>query len=273
MGLPFVRNVDTQELLRAAQSFERTWVEAGAEVRRTSFGAIVRDLRYPLIHSANLAWVERLPPGGIEEVLATLDAAFPETEVRDRNVVFDDAQVAFENQGAFVARGFRPAAELAMARVGLPACITNPDLALREVGKEAAEDDFRRLRMRLFEGMGYAPDESRQLYAIARERGAILGQQHFVGYYQGAPAGTVSLWPRGRFALIGDVATMPEFRNRGVARTMLFEVSKKATNAGCEYSLLFTDLLDSPQVMYKTLGFLPVGELRSFLRLAPPASA
>jgi GNAT superfamily N-acetyltransferase len=181
--------------------------------------------------------------------------------------------VAFEHQEAFAARGFRAAAELAMARFGLPACITNPDLVVSEVSKEAPEDDYRRLRMRLFEGVGYAPDESRQLYAIARDRGAVLGVHDFVGYYRGRPAGTISLWPRGRFASIGDVATMPEFRNRGVARTMLFDVSKRAINEGCEYSLLFTDLVDSPQVMYKGLGYQPVGELRSFLKVGVRAPA
>ena len=263
--------MDTEELFRATRAFERSWAETGAEVERTDFGVVIRHRSYARIYMANLAWVERLPAGGIEAVLASLDAAFRDTPVRHRNVVFDDAQVAFENQEAFVALGFHPAAELAMARVGLPACITNPDLVLREAGKEAPEDDFRRLRMRLFEGMGYDLEESRQLYAIAREHGASVGQQDFVGYYQGTPAGTVSLWPRGRFALVGDVATMPEFRNRGVARTMIFEMSKRSINAGCEYSLLFTDLLDSPQAMYKTLGYQPVGELRSFLRLPPPA--
>lgn len=263
--------MDTQELFRIARSFERTWAETGAEVRRTDFGAVIRHLAYPRIYAANLAWVERLPEGGVDSVVASLDHAFEGTPVRHRNVVFDDAQVAFENQGALVALGFHPAAELVMARVGLPACITNPDLTLREVGKDAPEDDHRRLRMRLFEGIGYDTEESRQLYAIGRERGAVLGQTDFVGYYQGTPAGTVSLWPRGRFALVGDVATMPEFRNRGIARTMIFEMSKRSINAGCEYSLLFTDLLDSPQVMYQTLGYQPMGELRSFLRLPPSA--
>jgi len=264
--------VDTEELFRAARSFERTWVETGGDVRTTSFGRVVHDVRYPLIYGANLAWVERLPSSGLDKVLGAMDETFRGTATRHRNVVFDDAQVAFEHQEDFAARGFRPAAELAMARVGLPACIANPDLALRAVGEGAPEEDYRRLRMRLFTGMGYAGEESRQLYTIARERGAALGQRDFVGYYQGAPAATISLWTRGRFAFVGDVATMPEFRNRGIARTMLFETSKASINAGCEYSLLFTDLLDSPQAMYRTLGYQPVGELRSFLRLPTTAS-
>lgn len=264
--------VDTHELLQAALGFQRTWVETEADVTRTAYGALVRAPRYPLLFMANLAWVERLPRGGVEEVLRDLDAAFEPAGVQHRNVLFEDAQVAFENQELFVSRGFRPLAELTMARVGLPACITNPDLAVREVGAGAPEDDHRRLRLRLFEGVGYVPGEARQLYAIARERGAAVGQRRYVGYFQGEPAGTIALWPRGRYGFIQDVATMPEFRNRGVARTMLFEVSKLALAERCEYILLFTDPFDSPQAMYRTLGYFPVGEVRSFLKTEVPAA-
>lgn len=263
--------MDTRELLRATLDLKRTWTEVGAQVTRTAYGAIVRDLHYPLVHMANLALVARMPEGGIGEVLADLDRAFAGTAVRHRNVIFEDAQEAFESQEDFAARGFRPLGDLAMARLGLPACIANPDLALREVGVAAPEEDYRRLRMRLYAGVGYAPEESRQLYAIARDRGSALGQKDYVGYYRGEAAGTIALWPRGRYALIQDVATMPEFRNHGVARTMLFEVSKLALSERCEYTLLFTDLLDSPQLMYKTLGYLPVGEVRSFLKVEAPA--
>lgn len=264
--------MDTRELLRACLGFERTWSETGATVRKTSYGSTVRNDRFPRIYMANLAWVERMPPGGIDEILVDLDAAFEDSAVRHRNVEFEDAQVAFENQEAFAARGFRPLSELALARLGLPACITNPDVALREVGKDAPEADYRRLRMRVFEGLEYDREESEQLYAIARDHGSILGQHDYVGYVEGAAAATISLWPRGPFAYVGDVATMPEFRNRGVARTLIFEISKRSIEAGCEYSVLFTDPFDSPQAMYKTLGYEPVGEIRSFLQVEKPTA-
>jgi hypothetical protein len=40
----------------------------------------------------------------------------------------------------------------------------------------------------------------------------------------GVPAATISLWSQGRFALVDDVAMTPEFRNRGVARTMISDI-------------------------------------------------
>ena len=262
--------MDTRELLQACISFERTWAETGATIRTTSYGVTIRSDRFPRIYSANLAWVERMPPGGVDEILEDLGVAFEGSAVRHRNVEFEDAQVAFENQEAFATRGFQPLSELAMARVGLPACITNPDVTIREVGKGALEEDHRRMRMRVFEGLEYDREESEQLYSIARDRAAQLGQRDFVGYCQGEPAATISLWPRGVFAYIGDVATMPEFRNRGVARTLIFEISKRALGEGCEYSLLFTDPYDSPLAMYKTLGYQPIGEVRSFLKVDTP---
>ncbi len=259
--------MDTQELLRAGQGFERTWAETGATIRKTPYGATIRNDDFPRIYMANLAWVERVPSGGLDAILDDLDAAFEGSGTRHRNVEFEDAQMAFEHQEAFAERGFRPLSELAMARVGLPACITNHDVSIREVGKDAPEEDYRRLRKRVFAGLEYDREESEQLYAIARHHGAVLGQHDFVGYLQAEPAATISLWPRGQFAYIGDVATMPEFRNRGVARTLIFEISKKALSQGCEYSLLFTDPFDSPRALYKTLGYEPVGEVRSFLQV------
>ncbi len=263
--------MDTGDLLRACLEFERTWAETGATVRPTAYGATIRNDRFPRVYLANLAWVHRMPPGGVNAILEDLDAAFEGSAIRHRNVLFEDAQVAFENQETFAARGFRPLAELAMARVGLPACITNPDVQIREVGPEAPEDDYRRLRMRVFEGLEYDAEEVRQVYGIARDHDAALGVRAFVGYVGSTPAATISLWPRGRFACIGDVATMPEFRNRGIGRTLVFEISKRALMAGCEYSVLFTDPFESPREMYATLGYQPVGEVRSFLKVSTPA--
>jgi len=40
----------------------------------------------------------------------------------------------------------------------------------------------------------------------------------------------------------------------------------------CEYILLFANLFETPQVMYKTLGFEPIGEMRGFFRAAPNPS-
>lgn len=246
--------------------FIRVWIEIGVEKEPTSYGAILRNLEYPLVHEANLAWVEAMPADGPSRIFEDLDSAFAGTEVHHRNVTFHDAREAFEAQETFVGQGFQPRAELVMAKVGLPSCIVNPEVEVRRVGPEASEEDYRATRMKLHASFGYTPDESRQVYEICRERTEKVGERAYLSFLGGRPAGTFTLWPRGRFALIGDVGTLPEFRMRGIGRTMIFEACRRAIEARCEWVLLTADLLDSPKVMYETLGFQPVGEFRAFLR-------
>ena len=258
--------MDVQDLHAALVDMVRTWVQTGADVRETGYGLVVRDLRHPLVHDANLAWVDRAPDGGPETIVRDLDAEFLGTDVHHRFALFADAQVAYECQGAFTASGFRPLAELVMAKVGLPSCIVNPDLEIREIGTDAPEADYRRVQATIHEEAGYGKEESGQLYALDRERATAVHEKTFVGYVREEPAAAYKLWPRGRFAVIGNVATLPAFRMRGIGRTMIFDACRRSMTARCEYALLTTDLFDTPQAMYKTLGFEPVGELRGFVR-------
>lgn len=258
--------MDTAELFRTLLGLQRTWMEAAVEVLRRPWGVITRSDRYPLIYMANMARVDVAPAGGPEEVLADMDDAFEGTPVRFRSIVFEDPQEAFGAQEAFAGWEFRPTAQLAMARVGLPVCVTNPDVELREVGQGAAEADFREITRTIHEESGYRAEVHRQLYALDGERKAVVGMRDFVAYRKDEPAGTVSLWVRGPYAVVENVATHPRFRMQGVGRTAIFEACQRAVDARCEWTLLTANLFDRPQLMYKTLGFAPIGEIRGFLR-------
>ena len=259
--------MDLSELYRAALEYERTWLTTRSEVRATTWGAIHRTPRYPLVFMGNLAWIQRLPEGGVEEVLAALDEDLKGTDVPFRHLVFEDPQEAFDRQAALATRGFRPEASLAMARLGMPVCITNPEVELREVGHGASEEDRRRITSVIHAEAGLGRDESRQVVALEHERAEAVGMRDYVAYLGSVPAGTVSLWCRGTFALIENVGTLPEHRMKGVGRTMIFLAGKLAWDDRREWTLLFTDLRTGPTILYRTLGFQPVGEIRGFLRL------
>ncbi|MGI0149301.1 MAG: GNAT family N-acetyltransferase, partial [Thermoplasmata archaeon] len=244
----------------------RTWLQTGADVESKPYGFLLRDFDHPLVHDTNLAWVDTEPVGGIESVLDDLDRTFLGTAVGHRFVSYADADLAYSHQDALVAARFQPDAQLAMAKVGLPACIVNPDLTIEEVGKGATEGDYRLVQTTIHRENGLSPKESRQVYEIEAIRAAALGERRFVGYLGDEAAATYSLWSRGIFGVIGNVGTLPKFRMRGIGRTMIFDACSQATSARCEYVLLTTDLFGTPQTMYTTLGFEPVGELRTFLR-------
>jgi len=257
--------VDTDELLRAIIEFLRIWREQSPSKVSTSWGTIYRDERFPSIHQANLGWVASLPDEGSAKILADLASAFHGTAVRHQALLFEDAAEAHAVQESLARQGFRPMSELAMAKVGLPACIVNPEVEIRLAAQDATADDFRILKIATEAAMGYSPQVVDQLWGFWHERSRRVGMQPYVAYLNGTPAGTISVWARGPFAWIDDVATLPDFRLRGIARTMIFEACRRAAMAGCEWVLLTADLFDTPKEMYRTLGFEPVGEVRGFL--------
>ncbi len=258
--------MDTDELFRAVIEFLRIWREQAPSRVSTSWGTIYRDERFPAIHQANLAWVASLPDEGSAKILADLAAAFRGTSVGHQALLFEHAAEAYEVQEDLARQGFRPMAELAMAKVGLPACIVNPEVEIRLAVEGATAEAFRLLKIATESAFGYSSEVVDQLWGVWHERSDRVGMRPYVAYLNGVPAGTISVWARGPFAWIDDVATHPDFRLRGVARTMIFEACRRAAGARCEWVLLTSDMFDTPKEMYKTLGFEPIGEVRGFVR-------
>ncbi|HYT16722.1 MAG TPA: hypothetical protein VEO18_00540, partial [Thermoplasmata archaeon] len=139
--------MDTDELLRAVVEFLRVWREQAPSQVSTSWGAIYRDERFSAIHQANLGWVASVPEGGSAKILADLDEAFRGSIVRHRSLLFEDAEKAYAVQEEMSGQGFRPVTDLAMAKVGLPACIVNPEVEIRPAAEGTAADDFRILKI------------------------------------------------------------------------------------------------------------------------------
>jgi len=256
-------------MLRAVLDFLRTWREQAPTKVPTPWGTIYRDDRFPLIHMANLGWVSKTPPGGPAKIREDLARAFRGSAVTHESLLFEDADQAFAAQDAFVRLGFRPTAELVLAKVGLPDCIVNPNLVIRLASDGEAAGDFHAVMEATETGLGQSPEVIDQLWRVWRERSRRVGMRPYVAYLDGTPAGTVSVWPRGNFGWIDDVATHPDFRMQGIGRTMIFEACKRAMEARCEWIVLISDLFDTPQEMYKTLGFEAIGEVRGFLREGP----
>src|SRR5207247_10627056 len=106
-----------------------------------------------------------------------------------------------------------------------------PEVEIRLAAEDAAADDFRILKIATEAAMGYTPQMVYQLWRFWHERSERVGMQPYVAYRNGTPAGTISVWARGPFAWIDDVATHPDFRRRGIVRTMIFEACRRAAKA------------------------------------------
>jgi GNAT superfamily N-acetyltransferase len=74
-----------------------------------------------------------------------------------------------------------------------------------------------------------------------------------------------------RMAMIEQVATLPEYRERGLARGVVSAAISAAREWGADTVMIRADADDWPQVMYANLGFAPAARHASFLR-RPPGS-
>src|SRR2546427_10384093 len=118
--------MDTDELLRAVVEFLRVWREQAPSRVSTSWGAIYRDDRFPLIHQANLGWVGSLPEECPAKILADLASTFRDTAVRHQAILFQDSAQAYAVQEDLARQACPPIAALAIWPTRLPASIADP---------------------------------------------------------------------------------------------------------------------------------------------------
>ncbi len=92
-----------------------------------------------------------------------------------------------------------------------------------------------------------------------------LGEQspfrHFLGYENGEPAATCSLFLGAGVAGIYDVATLPERRKRGLGRLVTLAAMQEARARGYRMAILHSSALGAG--MYRGLGFAavcPIGQ-------------
>ena len=82
-----------------------------------------------------------------------------------------------------------------------------------------------------------------------------------IGFYKDAPASTTMLF-KGKDAGIYMVATLPEFRKKGLAKIMLHKTHELALNAGYKKVLLHST--KEGFYLYNSLGYKTKGKLILF---------
>ena len=118
----------------------------------------------------------------------------------------------------------------------------------------------------------YGKDEEvvRQLVAMrAALARAVPRARFFVGASDGVDAAVTTLYSDGVVAQIEDVATLRDFRRRGLARATVSAAIDAALEMGHEMIFIVADDDDWPKDLYARLGFDPVGRAWAFTRPGP----
>ena len=102
--------------------------------------------------------------------------------------------------------------------------------------------------------------------ALAR---AVPTARFFVAASEGVDAAVTTLYSDGVVAQIEDVATLRDFRRRGLARATVTAAIDAALEMGHGLVFIVADDNDWPKDLYARLGFDPVGRAWAFTRPGP----
>jgi ribosomal protein S18 acetylase RimI-like enzyme len=245
------------------------WYELDATEwsRRTPWGMVFADPRYPLLYDANHAAVlEEMPDLELSEIREGLlpairAAGAPHEQVEfwagDDSPAVDEmrARVAESRDVAMVFDPSGPAVAGADGGVRVVE-ITEPDSAFL--------DWYRASRSDFGERPDIGPVVADQLFRRDIEQFVPRGLRFFVGLIDGEIAGQTTLFGFGGIGYVDSVVTRAEFRRRGVATATVLRAVEASVERGDELVHLLAVKDSAPQRLYERLGFRVASEIISF---------
>lgn len=187
-----------------------------------------------------------------------------------RHVVIEDADAGERVAAKLIDDGWERSRTLFMAFAADPA------RALRDPrAREISGDELRALQLASYEREYPSPRFAAELPAqLADAQRTLRAATPARGFAAGENGGlqsncTLFLDPDGtggRVAMVEEVGTHPEYRERGLATAVVSAAIRTAGEWGADLIVVPADADDWPQLLYAKLGFVPVGKQVSFTR-------
>lgn len=263
---------DDTLMKRVAEAY--AWHRAlGNQVSQTRFGQFVQDPAHPSVWSSN--HVSRVTASRDGEIAAL----FAEAECRFGYCAHRLFEVDTFTPDRFVAQlvmeGYEELAPtLQMVLEGQLLATRRAELVLREALTDADWQTVRQLlRTDHLEGARtnrMTPDEAVTDGLVHGWRRKAGPSRMFIGYVDGQPCayGAAVACPNG-LGLIEDLYTLPEYRGRGIASTIIHDCVAllRSWNGSCQF-FLGAHAGERPKNIYRKLGFTPLMVTREFLKLS-----
>ena len=112
-----------------------------------------------------------------------------------------------------------------------------------------------------------------QILEHRRDVGEAIPTRLFAGEADGRLVAHTELYCEDGVGQVENVFTLPDYRSRGLARSLVLHAVAESHAAGIEFTFLVADADDWPQRLYEKLGFETVGRYARFLKQLVPASA
>ncbi|MGE3682214.1 MAG: GNAT family N-acetyltransferase [Bdellovibrionales bacterium] len=155
----------------------------------------------------------------------------------------------------------------------LPASPVHSELIVKRVNTQVAMDDFSQVQSRGFNETQETHEYWYPWLKAANDKNLLNPNQIFyVGYLKGEPVSTVLAVFEGDTAGIYAVATLPQYRKKGVSTTLMQEALKDARKRGTKMTTLQVRQDSYAEDFYRHLGFQLAFTTGLYTRTAQPLS-
>ncbi len=214
----------------------------------------------PLVYDRNFLRVEDAAAEA-NELAALADRIFGTAGMAHRKVVADSAEIGERLLPQFESMGWKVERALAMVHSGSVEQERLP-LVAEVTGEEMLpfwEEENRE-----------SHPESEELIRQLTKQNLLIERsidcQYFARRLDGRVVSGCQLYSRGGTAQIETVGTLREYRNRGLASSVVRRAAWEAFASGHDLVWLMADENDWPKALYAKLGFSPIGRFYGFTR-------
>jgi ribosomal protein S18 acetylase RimI-like enzyme len=242
---------------RAAAFLRATYLRRVEHVESHPWGEVVSTPSLPRVWDANFALVERWD-GGAGELGDELERVQRRAGFDHRRSAILDERLAGRLWDDLTSLGWEFASRyLVMAHRRPPD--RGPDARIEVLGVGETDWANGRRAMIATEPFGHDDELGAQLVELDRRLARSMEVRHLAAVVDGAVASYAGLYLEGGVAQIEDVATLLEYRGRGLARAVVLQAVEEARRSGAELVFLVADAADWPRHLYARLGFDPIG--------------
>jgi ribosomal protein S18 acetylase RimI-like enzyme len=249
----------TDELERVRR-FEREIELAGTENVDSPLGVGVLTPELPRRHDSNYLLLERA--ASAHKAIAEADRILGGAGCAHRVILTFDDELAAWLFPEFQSLGWSIDRHVLMAQRRKPEKHADTSI-VREVDERA----LRPGRTRTIVEQPWGSPELAQQLLDAKVLLANRAETRFFGVeVDGEIVAWTDLYLAQGVGQVEDVATAPEHRGKGFASALVLHAAEEARRAGADLVFLVADEHDWPKVLYRRLGFDPIGRVYKFIR-------
>jgi predicted GNAT family acetyltransferase len=250
------------EFERAFALMDRLDERTAERLEPTPFGPVLVHTRLNRVHDLNFLRAEGPADATADELAAEAERVQGAAGIGHRRVNVRSEKQRERLEPGFVALGWKPERFVLMVQRR-----TADRHAEAEVG-EVDEPALRPLWAEAIRTQPHGKDETlvEQIVEHRRDVGRAIPTQYFVAEIGGRLVAHAELYSEDGVGQVENVFTLPDYRGRGLARSLVLGGVAESRAAGNDLTFLVADADDWPRRLYEKLGFETVGRYARFLK-------